>query len=83
MESKMTAIEMTGTVDERRQLRLDDTLPIVGPMRVRVLVLYPADDLDEDEWRRAAARDPAFHYLHDAREDIYTLSDGKAYNDEV
>ncbi len=39
MESTMTAIEMTGTIDEHRQLRLDSALPIPGPMRVRVLVL--------------------------------------------
>ena len=41
METTMTAIEVTGTVDEQRHLHLDTELPISGPTRVRVLILYP------------------------------------------
>jgi hypothetical protein len=53
------AIETTGTVDEDHRLKLDEDLPVSGPMRVRVIVLYPlADGIDEDEWLRAAARIP-------------------------
>lgn len=48
METTMTAIEVTGTVDEHQQLLLDHALPIAGPGRVRVIVLYPlADEWDE------------------------------------
>jgi len=43
MEVPMTAIEMTGTVDENHQLKLDGELPIAGPKRVRVLVLAPPE----------------------------------------
>jgi len=43
MEVPMTAIEMTGTVDENHQLQLDGVLPIVGPKRVRVIVLSPPE----------------------------------------
>ena len=72
METTMTAIELTGTIDEHRQLRLDSALPISGPRRVRVIVLYPLDDdWDETEWLRAAARNPAFDYLKESAEDIY------------
>ena len=39
----MTAIEMTGTVDENHQLQLDGALPITGPKRVRVIVLAPLE----------------------------------------
>jgi len=39
----MTAIEMTGTVDENHQLQLDGKLPFAGPKRVRVIVLSPPD----------------------------------------
>lgn len=74
----MTAIELTGTVDERRQLQLDDLLPIPGPKRVRVIVLYsPIDEWSEMEWLQAAARNPAFDFLKDPEEDIYSLADGK------
>jgi hypothetical protein len=33
MKSMMTAVEMTGTVDENRQLKLDGALPFFGPRR--------------------------------------------------
>jgi len=81
MENTMTAIELTGTVDEHHQLRLDTTLPISGPKRVRVIVLYPLDD--ENEWLRAAARNPAFDFLKEPAEDIYSITDGKPFHDEA
>ncbi|MBU4225023.1 MAG: hypothetical protein KKC71_04300 [Chloroflexi bacterium] len=34
----MTALELTGTIDEDCQLKLDTKLPIPGPKRVRVIV---------------------------------------------
>jgi len=84
MEPTLTAIELTGTVNERHELQLDDVLPILGPKRVRVIVLYsPADEWDEREWLQAATLSPAFDFLRDPEEDIYTLIDGKPYHDEV
>jgi hypothetical protein len=84
MEVTMTAIETTGTIDEHRQLQLDSLLPIPGPRRVRIIVLYPWDDeWDETEWLQAAARNPAFAFLNDPEEDIYSLADGKPFHDEV
>ncbi len=84
MESTLTAIEVTGTIDEHRQLRLDHMLPVAGPMRVRVIVLYPlADEPDEAEWLRAASRNPAFDFLKESNEDIYSITDGRPFHDEV
>jgi len=85
METRMTALELTGTIDEHCQLRLDTALPIPGPKRVRVIVLYsPIDEWDETEWLQAAARNPAFDFLKEPEEDIYFLTDGKPFtNDEV
>ena len=84
MESKLTAIELTGTVNERRELQLDGVLPILGPRRVRVIVLYsPVDEWDEGEWLQAATLSPAFDFLGDPEEDIYTLVDGKPYDDKA
>jgi hypothetical protein len=83
MEAPMTAIEMTGTVDENHQLKLDGTLPFAGPQRVRVIVLSPrteiTDELSETEWLKASLNNPAFEYLRDPEEDIYTISDGKPF----
>jgi hypothetical protein len=83
MEVPMTAIEMTGTVDENHQLKLDGALPFAGPKRVRVIVLSPltefADEWSEMEWLKASLSNPAFEYLRDSEEDIYTISDGKPF----
>ena len=84
MEPTSTAIELTGTVNERHELQLDDVLPIQGPTRVRVIVLYsPVDEWDEGDWLHAAALSPAFDFLRDPKEDIYTLADGKPVHDEA
>jgi hypothetical protein len=83
MEAPMTAIEMTGTIDENHQLKLDGVLPFAGPKRVRVIVLSPpteiTDELSETEWLKASLNNPAFEYLRDPEEDIYTISDGKPF----
>jgi len=84
MESTMTAIETTGTVDEDHRLQLDAALPFPGPMRVRVILLYPlAEGSDEEEWLRAAARNPVFEDLAAPEEDIYTLGDGEPFRDQT
>jgi len=84
MEAQLNAVETTGTVDEEHQLKLDHPLPISGRTKVRVIVMYPAEpeEFPESEWLSAAARSQAFEYLKEAREDIYTLSDGEPFHDE-
>lgn len=60
MKAVMTAVELTGTIDENRHLQLDEPFPVAGPKRVRVIVLYSlGDKWDEAEWLYAAARNPA------------------------
>ena len=77
------AIETTGTVDKDHQLHLDGPLPITGPSRVRVIILVPENgDVDETEWLRAAAANPAFDFLRDPEEDIYSPTDGEPFRDE-
>jgi hypothetical protein len=84
MENTLTAIEITGTVNEYHELQLDDILPISGPKRVRVIVMYSTVDKNtEKEWLHTAAQNPAFDFLKDPKEDIYTLTEGKPYHDEV
>ena len=84
MEQTLKAIEMTGTVDEQQHLQLDSALPIAGPIRVKVILLYPlSEDTDEAEWLHAAAKNPAFEYLKDSVEDIYSPTEGTAFHDQV
>ncbi|MDD5615209.1 MAG: hypothetical protein PHH85_03315 [Candidatus Methanoperedens sp.] len=64
MDVAVKAIETTGTIDAQHQLLLDETLPVPGPTRVRVIILLPEDaDSDEKEWLYAAASNPAFDFL--------------------
>ena len=77
------AVETTGTVDKEHKLVLDEPLPIEGPSRVRVIILLPDDtDIDETLWLQAARSNPAFEFLTDPAEDIYTAADGKPFSDQ-
>jgi hypothetical protein len=80
MENAMKAIEVVGTVDEKSPLHIDEPLPITGPSRVRIIVLFPGEkEMDEMEWLRAAAANPAFEFLKGRAEEIYKPTDGKPF----
>ena len=78
---QMKAIEIAGTIDSKRELHLDTPLPVDGPSRVRVIILIPEED-GEQEWLQLAARNPAFDFLKEPGEDIYTPADGKPFDDQ-
>ncbi len=61
------AVEIAGEVDAQHHLHLDGPIPPIGPTRVRVIILFPHE-----------AVYPAFDFLSDPAEDIYTLEDGQA-----
>ena len=83
MQAATQAIETIGTIDAQHHLVLDETLPITGPTRVRVIILLPEEsDIDEAEWLQAAAANPSLDFLKDPEEDIYMLSDGRPFYDE-
>lgn len=82
MEVATKAIETTGTVDAQRQLVLDEPIPVAGPAHVRVIILFEGADIDEMEWLRAAAANPSFDFLKEPEEDIYTLADGRAFDEQ-
>jgi hypothetical protein len=78
----MRAIETTARIDDRRSLHLDEDLPADSEGTVRVIILLPdANEPGEPEWLAAAASNPAFDDLADAREDVYTLRDGEPFVD--
>ena len=77
----MHAIETTGRIDDRRNLRLDEDLPVETQGPVRVIILFPESaELTEAEWLRAAASNPVFDFLKDPSQDIYTLEDGEPFD---
>lgn len=82
MDITMRAVEVTGSIDEQGQLHLDKPLAKMGQGRVRVLLLFDEGDLPEKDWLKAAASNPAFEFLQDSAEDVYTIADGKPFRDE-
>jgi len=77
------AFETTGVVDAHCQIILDEPVPVWAPTRVRVIVLLPEEaDIQEEEWLRAAAANPAFDFLREPQEDIYTMADGRPFHDQ-
>ncbi|MCD5407265.1 MAG: hypothetical protein LRZ99_06205 [Desulfotomaculum sp.] len=83
MEFTTRTIKTTGTVDAQCRLVLDKQLPVIGPARVRVIILLSEEaDIDEREWLQAAVANPAFDFLEDPEEDIYTLADGRPFYDQ-
>ena len=44
---------------------------------MRVILLMPEDELNEQTWLDAVSNNPSFAFLHDPEEDIYTLKDGQ------
>ena len=83
METTLSAIELSGTINEQHQIQLDEPLPIEASKRVRVIVLYESDDqINEKEWLQSASANSTFAFLNDPAEDIYTLTDGQPLSDE-
>ncbi|MDR4506218.1 MAG: hypothetical protein MRK01_15710 [Candidatus Scalindua sp.] len=79
----MKAIETTGIIDEQHRLVLDEMLPIAEKTKVRVIILLPEEsDIGETEWLKTAASNPAFDFLKEPEEDIYTREDGKPFHDK-
>ncbi|MBI1865702.1 MAG: hypothetical protein HYR98_08270 [Nitrospirae bacterium] len=82
MSTGLKAVEVTGMIDNHRQLHLG-SLPPIPPGPVRVIILVPEETaMEEGEWLQGAATSPAFEFLRTPEEDIYTLADGKPFRDQ-
>lgn len=75
----MRAVEATGKIDSEGFLKLEKPLALKN-RKVKVIILVQDEDvLDSALWLEAAAANPAFDFLNDEAEDIYTLEDGKPF----
>ena len=77
----MKAIEVVGTIEEDRRVRLDEPLPAGVVGRVRLIILVGEDEPSDQEWLHAAIRGGAFDFLNAPEEDRYTLRDGRPFDD--
>ncbi|WP_016777734.1 hypothetical protein [Anaerophaga thermohalophila] len=79
----MKAIEIKSKTDRQGNLKID--YPVHKSNRkVRVLILLDEEDkLDDEEslWMKSVSHNPAFEYLADESEDIYTVNDGEPLDD--
>ncbi len=83
MSNALKAIEASGTLDQQNRITLDKPLGVKDQSRVKVIILFLEDkEIDETHWLKAAAANPAFDFLKEPEEDIYTAKDGKPFNDQ-
>ncbi|MBW4481792.1 MAG: hypothetical protein KME14_04540 [Tildeniella torsiva UHER 1998/13D] len=78
----MKAYELPATVMANGHLTWPDFQldPALKDAQVRVIVLVEeANDLSDEDWLKAATQNPAFDFLQDSEEDIYSVSDGKRF----
>jgi hypothetical protein len=76
----MKAIETTGKINQEGTLLLDQPLVVKGK-KVKIIILMEEDENEEQEWLSAMSTNPAFDFLKDEQEDIYSITDGKPLND--
>ncbi|MDO8928207.1 MAG: hypothetical protein Q7W54_04375, partial [Bacteroidota bacterium] len=75
----MRAIEIKGKTDKLGHLKIDYNLN-KSERNVRVLILVEEDSYEVEEeklWLNSISRNPAFDFLSEPSEDIYTPKDGE------
>ena len=79
----MKAIEITTKTDKAG--RLKSNYPMnkrESDVRIIILVDEKSDDVDEEKlWINSISSNPAFNFLKDSNENIYSLTDGEPFND--
>lgn len=78
---QLKAIETTGRIDNKGFLNIDHPIQ-ARSKKVRVIILLPDEESPEDDktWLAALSNNPAFDFLNEPEEDVYTLNDGKPFN---
>ena len=76
----MQAFETKGRIDAKGNLHIEHQLNL-RDKNVKVLILYPDDDsINEQQWLKSLSGNPAFDFLKNEEEDIYTIKDGIPFN---
>lgn len=79
----MKAIEINSKTDKTGYLKINYKLNR-SDSKVRVLILLDDDSSEKDEeaiWVSSISKNPAFDFLKDSAEDVYSLKDGEPFND--
>jgi len=78
----MKTIEINSRTDQLGHLKID--YPVnKSNKKVRVLIFLDDDvsDYEEELWMKSISNNPAFEYLNNSSEDVYTLNDGEPLDD--
>ncbi len=76
----MRTFETSAVVEDRNNIHLDHPIEKSISGKVHVIIVSEDNEITEDEWMLSAANNPAFDFLKDPKEDIYSLQDGKPWN---
>jgi len=74
----MRAIEINAKTDIHGHLKLNYPLH-KSEQNVRVIILV---DEEEQLWLNAVSSNPAFDFLKEPEENIYSMNDGEPFNDK-
>ena len=80
----MKAIEINARTDKFGNLRLDYPLNKKDSVvRVIILLEEKSEEVEEEKrWLYSVQNNPAFDFLYDPEEDIYSQTDGEPINDK-
>ncbi len=78
---EMKAIEIFSETDQDGILKINYKINKLNS-KVRILILYDDKNESDDErlWLTAITKNPAFDFLNDPAEDIYTIKTGEPFN---
>jgi hypothetical protein len=79
----MKAIEINSKTDAAGHLKIDYKLN-KSNSHVRVLILVEEDSQKQEEenlWLSSISKSPAFSFLNEPVEDVYSINDGEPFND--
>ncbi len=76
----MKAIETTGYIDKPGLLRLDKKINFNKKKQLKVIILINEDDeINESAWLSGLSINPAFDFLKEEKENIYSITDGSPF----
>jgi len=77
----MQAFETSGSIDKNGSLQIVPPLHLKEG-KVKVIIMYTEDTVSEEAlWLQSFALNPAFDFLKDNGENIYSVNDGKPFHD--
>lgn len=78
----MQAVEAYGHIDSNGSLQIKTPLQLKEG-DVKVIIMYAENNemTEEQLWLKLVSNNPAFNFLKDKEEDIYSLNDGKPLHD--